>query len=460
MAKVFHQDIGQMQYTGYAQELNRTLTFKDLVVYGLVAMLPIAPTQVYGTIAQASTGMTALVYLIGILAMVFTAISYNKMSKEFPIAGSAYSYVQRGLNPHIGFVVGWMVAIDYLLVPGLLIAFSTLWLSSILPNVPAFLLIFMFAAIISFVNIRGVTMASWVNKLFLALQLILIALFLGCATVFVFKNGGGVGGFTFDPIFQSGKIDLSFIATATSIAVLGFLGFDTISTLSEETKDPTKTVGKSMVASLVLIGLMFIAQAYMASLAHPNYSDLNPEMAYFDIIREVGGDRLYYAFIIVGVISVGIANALAVQSAISRILYSMGRDKLLPFSNVLSKVHPVYKTPVNAILLTGIVSALITWVMSIDNIVKLVNFGALTAFMMINLSVIVHFYIRKKQRGFNGFLKNVVTPLIGFSIIAFIWFGLDKMTFIVGFIWMAIGILVGAIKSKGYKEVPPTIKEV
>jgi amino acid transporter len=262
------------------------------------------------------------------------------------------------------------------------------------------------------------------------------------------------------PLFQAEHVNLGFVATATSIAVLSFLGFDGISTLSEETKNPKKTVGRATVAALIILGLIFMLETYMAALIHPNYEGLDPDMGFFDIAREAGGSFLYYMLIIVNVLAVGIANALAAQSAISRILFSMSRDKLLPGSNFLGKIHPKFQTPLNATVFVGLLSVIAANVLSIETIIKFVNFGALTSFMLLNLTVFIYFYIKKKERGLSGFFKYVLFPLFGFAIIAYVWSGFDKMTFVVGFSWLAIGIVVGAIKSKGYKEVPAALSEL
>ncbi|WP_232696012.1 APC family permease [Brevibacillus daliensis] len=445
---------------GYKQELKRSLTLKDLIIYGLITMLPIAPIQVYGLIAKESFGMAPLVYLVGVIAMVFTAISYSQMSKEFPIAGSVYSYVQRGLNPHVGFVTGWLIAVDYIMAPALLTGFSAMWLNSIFPAIPTVVIMLVFISINTFITARGISLTARANKIFLTMEIAVLLIFLGFAFKFVFIDGNGVGGFSLDPIFQADKIDFHFIASAASIAVLGFLGFDVISTLSEEVENPQKTVGKATITSLVIIGLIFMLQTYLAALAHPDYEGLDPDMAFFDIAREVGGDFLYYSLIFVGVAAVGIANALAIQSAISRIIYSMSRDKLLPFSGILGKIHPVYKTPFNATIFVGFVSLIVSLFISIENIVQLINFGALTTFMVLNLSVFAHFYVKKGRRDAKGFFNYLLLPMIGFLIIFFVWSGFDRMTFIVGSSWMIVGIILGAIKSKGYKEVPPVMRDM
>ncbi|MFD0050912.1 APC family permease [Actinomycetes bacterium NPDC127524] len=451
---------GQPPSKGYKQELNRVLTFKDLLIYGMIFMVPIAPMSVYGIVSKESFGMVPLVYLVGIVAMVFTALSYSRMSREFPVAGSVYSYVQRGLNPHIGFLSGWMILVDYILAPALLYAFSGLWLHTLAPSIPAFVWVLAFIAINTIVNAVGIQMAARANYILLGIELIALLIFIGYALKFVFADGMGAGGFAIAPLFQSEHVNLGFIATATSIAVLSFLGFDGISTLSEETKNPTRTVGKATVAALIILGLIFMAETYMAALIHPAYKNLDPDMGFFDIAREAGGSFLYYMLVIVNVLASGIANALAAQSAISRILYSMSRDKLLPGSSFLGKIHPKYKTPFNATLFVGALSVIAANFLSIETIIKFVNFGALTSFMLLNITVFVYFYIKKKFRSFKESIKYLVLPLVGFAIIAYVWSGFDKMTFLAGFSWLLIGIIVGAVKSKGYKVVPEVLKDM
>jgi len=445
--------------TGYKQELNRVLTVKDLVVFGLIIMLTIAPCEVFGPVAQAVNGMAPVVYLVGVIAMIFTAVSYARMSGEFPIAGSIYSYVQRGINPHIGFVIGWTVTMDYIVIPALLCSFTGIWLHKIMPAVPTYVFIVIFLFINTFINYRGIEFTAKANKIMLIVELVIIALFFAFGIKYVFVNGLGAGGFSLAPFYQPGKVDFSLISTSASIAVLGFIGFDCISTLSEEVKEPRKTIGKATIISLLLIGVLFVGQSYMATLIHPAYADLDPDMAWFDICREAGGLFLYYAWIIVAAVAVGIANTLAIQSSIARLLFAMSRDNTIPGAKWLGKIHPKYKTPANALIFTAIITLGVALV-PVMILATLVNFGALVAYMMINIAVLVHFFIRKKNRGLKGFLKYCLVPMVGFFIVLYVWLGLNSLTFTLGFVWMGVGIIIGAIKSKGYKEVPPTLKEV
>lgn len=442
------------------QELKRTLTYKDLVIYGMVFMAPLAPMQVYGAVAQQSFGMVPLVYIIGVLAMLFTAFSYSHMSKEFPYAGSVYSYVQRGLNPHIGFIAGWLILADYILVPALLYAFAGLWMSGILPQVPAFVWTLLFILCNTLINVRGITLTARTNMIMFWMQIITLIVFVIIAVKYVFANGQGTGGLSMAPFFQAEHVDFGFIATATSIAVLGFLGFDGISTLAEESKDPVKTVGKATVGSIIIIGLIFLVQVYMAALVHPAYESLSPDMGFFEIAREAGGPLFYTLLILVNVVAVGVAVTLNAQSATARILYSMGRENLLPFGRQLSQIHPKYQTPVHATLFSAIFSFVVTLTMSLETLYKFVTFGAISAFIMLNVTIILYFYVKKKRRGAKGFFTYALSPFIGLIITGYVWSGFDRATFLIGTGWILVGAAVGFYKSKGYKEVAPVLKDM
>jgi amino acid transporter len=445
---------------GYRQELNRALKFRHLLAYGMVFMVPIAPMGIYGLVVGPGLGMVPLIYIVGIVAMTFTALSYRWMSQEFPITGSVYSYVQRGLNAHIGFLAGWMIIADYLLVPALLYGFTGVWLNALVPSVPIWVFIVIFVAINTFVTARGITVTAETNWVLLVIEVVTLVIFLVIGLKFVLVDGGGTGGLSFDPIFQPDKVNLTFVASAASIAVLSFLGFDGISTLAEETHRPERTVGNATVAALIILGLIFVVQTYVAALVHPNYKNLDPELAFFQIGRDAGGVLLYYLLLVVNVIAVGIANALAAQVAIARILYSVSRDDMLPASGFLSRIHPRYRTPFNATLFVGVVTLGVALIFAVDTITKFVNFGALTAFMALNISVFVYFFIRRRRRDLKGLIIYLLFPLLGFAIIAYVWSGFDRTTFIFGFSWLAVGIIIAAIKTRGFREKPAVIEEL
>jgi amino acid transporter len=427
-------------------ELDRSLSLRHLVVYGMVFIVPIAPMAVYGFVARDSFGMVPLVYLVGMIAMLFTALSYRQMSREFPFAGSVYAYVRKGLHPYPGFVAGWMILADYLLLPALACVLSAAWLHGLLPGVPAFVWILVFVIFNTLVNTLGIKFQARNNFVLLFVELVALAIFLMLAMRYVFVEGGGTAGWSLAPFYDPAHLNWSFVATATSIAALSFLGFDAISTLAEETRNPRRNIGNATVIALLLMGSIFMFETYIAALAHPDYRTLDAPVAFFEIGREVGGQALYVLLIIVNVIAAGIANSLAAQSAISRILYSMGRDHILPASRFLAYVHPRFKTPVNAILLVAVLSIALALVLSEEALIALVNFGALSAFMLLNVTVFVHFFVR--QRRYSGVFRFLLFPLVGLLIVGYVWSGFDRTTFLLGSGWLLLGLILGAFKSR------------
>lgn len=439
------------------QELKRTLSLKNLVIFGMISMSPLAPFQMYGSVAHAGYGMVPLVYLIGAILMFFTALSYAQFSREFPYAGSVYSYVGKGINPHVGFIGGWTMLSDYILAPALLCLFSGLWLTALFPDINIKVLAVAFIVITGLVNIRGVELNAKVNTFLFWTQILAFLIFIGLAIKFVFIDGLGMGGLSLKPLFQPEHLDWNFVATATSMILLGFIGFDGISTLSEEVKNPQKVVGKATVLALATTAMLFLVQTYLASLVHVDYTNLDPDMALFDIAKELGGHYFYVALIVINVVAIGIAVTLNIQSSVSRVLFAMGRDNIIPGAKFFKKVHPKFQTPMNAILFAMLVSIIVVLTVDMMTIIMFVNFGALTSFMILNLSVIIYFFFKKKERGLRGFFFHLLFPLIGFAVCAFVWSGFDKKTMIVGFSWMALGAIVGFVKSKGYKTEGPKI---
>ncbi|MGN6191028.1 MAG: APC family permease [Rhodanobacteraceae bacterium] len=438
------QASAELDAAGYTQQLDRRLGLQHLLVYGMVFIVPIAPVAVYGFVAHASEGMVPLVYLVGMIAMFFTAMSYKQLSAEFPFAGSVYAYVRRGMSPFLGFIAGWMILADYLLVPAVIYIFVSNWLGGLVPGVPHWVWIVGLLAVNTAINVLGVRLQSRAHFVLLALELLALAIFVALAIRFVFVLGQGTGGFSWAPLYQPGHLSWSFIATATTIAALSFLGFDAISTLAEESREPRRDVGTATVLTLVVLGALFVLQTWLAALAHPDYTNLDNNLGFFQIARDVGGTGLFVLFIVVKALATGVASALASQSAISRILFAMGRDQALPFGGFLSWVNPRFKTPANAILFVAALSLVLSLSVPIVVLLHLVNFGALTSFLLLNLSVPVYFWVRRSQR--MRPLRHIVMPLCGFAIVGFIFTGFDRTTFLFGCAWLVVGLLVGVLR--------------
>ncbi len=450
------QDSATLEKFGYKQELKRVLSLWDLVVYGLLFMVIIAPHSIFGYVNAESGGMAPLVYMVGFVAMIFTAFSYVQMSRRFPIAGSVYSYVQHGINPHVGFIAGWLILLDYVFVPSLLYLFVGNWGASLIPQIPAWVWIGFFIVVNTLINVRGIETTARVDFAFFIVEIGIVLVIVIGGLKYILGDGGGAGALTTTPLYQADKVNFAFIASACSIACLNFLGFDGISTLAEETDKPERNVGRAIVIALLVIGLVFFLQTYVVCLMEPNYEKFDKSTALFDACAVAIGEWFRIVLLVVNILAIGIANTLNAQAACSRVLYSMSRDRLMP--RFLSKVHPKYQTPHLAVFFIGVLAAVCAAVFTDEQLTKLVNFGAITSFVMLNFAVFWFFFIREGRRGLMDSWRYLLCPMIGMAILLYVWSGFDHMTQIIGFAWLAVGLVIGFVKSKGYKEVPEAFR--
>ncbi|PWR15280.1 amino acid permease [Micromonospora sicca] len=425
--------------------MSRSLSFTDLLVYGLIFMVPIAPFGIFGSVYAGSGGMVALAYLIGMVAMMFTALSYAQMVKAFPMAGSVYSYAGRGIAPPVGFLAGWVILLDYILVPGLLYLVASVAMHSLVPAVPVWAWLAAFVVLNTAVNYLGIRMTARVNRVMLAAELVILAIFLVVGVVALAEGKGD--GFSVRPLFDSGTFSWPLVFGAVSIAVLSFLGFDGISMLAEESREEARQIGRAMVAALLLAGTLFIVQTWVAALLVPDSASLladgDPEgTALYDAARVAGGGWLAGLTALATAIAWGFANSLVAQAATSRLLYAMARDGQMP--RLLARVNARHRVPANATLLVaGISLALGLWMASRDDGISLlstlVNFGAMTAFLALHVSVVVHYVIRNSSR---DWLRHLVVPVVGFVILLFVVINAKVAAQVLGFVWLGIGVLV------------------
>jgi amino acid transporter len=426
-----------LQEFGYKEQLRRALTTKDLIIYGMIFMVPIAPFGVFGFVWNEAKGMVPLAYLVGLIGMFFTALSYAAMSRAFPLAGSVYTYAQRGLHEIAGFFSGWLILLDYILVPSLLYLISAVALRPILPAVPGWVWLAAFISFNATVNLLGIEFTARVNRYMLVMELATLGLFVVLGLIALY-GGVGAGGLTLKPIYDPQVFSLSTVAGATSIAVLSFLGFDGISTLSEESRGHLTAVGRATVLSLVLVGALFMLQTWIATDLARGMQFTSSETAFYEVAQRAGGAWLRLVTILATVIASAIANAMAAQAAVSRILFAMSRDGKLPA--ILAKVHPRYKTPYVSTLAVALVSLLVGLFFSghVDDLAQIVNFGALTGFVLLHLSVIGHYFIRQRS---GDWLRHVIFPLTGLAIILYVLYEMDRAAKILGACWIAIGVL-------------------
>jgi amino acid transporter len=432
-----------LEQFGYKQELKRALTPWDLIVYGMIFMVPIAPFGVFGFVWNDAKGMVPLAYLVGLVGMFFTAMSYASMSRAFPVAGSVYSYVGRGLHDVAGFFAGWLILLDYVLVPALLYILSEVALRPLLPNVPGWIWLIGFVCFNAIVNLVGIQLTARVNRYLLVMELITLALFVVLGLMALY-GGRGLAGLSLKPVYDPAAFSIATVAGATSIAVLSFLGFDGISTLAEESKGGQNAVGRATLLSLLLVGALFILQTWIATDLAQGMRFSLPETAFYEIAQRAGGSWLRILTLLVTVIASGIANAMAAQSAVSRILFAMARDGKLPV--LFAKVHPRYRTPYVSTLIVGGVSFVVGLFFAnrIDELSSIVNFGALTGFLLLHLAVINHYFIRGRS---GDWLRHLLLPLGGLLVIAYVLFEMDTAAKLMGACWIAAGVVYFVVLS-------------
>ncbi|GII62727.1 porin [Sphaerisporangium krabiense] len=429
---------------GYRQELQRGIGLADLVFYGLVFMVPISPFAIFGDVYRVSNGMPALAYLIGMIALLFTASSYAQMVKAFPLSGSVYNYAGRGIARPVGFMTGWAILLDYLLAPTLLYLLASIAMNAAVPAVPVWAWLIVFVIVNTVINLRGIKVTLSLTKVMIVAELIVLALFLA-AGVWALMQGKGQG-FSFAPLFSADTISWPVVFGAASFAVLSFLGFDGVSMLVEESKGGSAQVGKAMKVALILAGVLFIVQVWVAALLVQNPAALLAEgdhsTAFYDVAAVAGGSWLQHTTSIATAISWGLADTLVAQVAVSRLLFAMARDRQLPA--FLARVSVKHSVPVNATLLVAALSVVLGLWMSVRDdgvslLVSMINMGALVAFIVLHVSVVVHYVLRQRS---TDLLSHLIVPLVGTVILVFVVINANVMAQRLGLIWLAVGALI------------------
>jgi putrescine importer len=445
-----------------APRLKRVLTLWDLIFYGIVLIQPIAPVPLYGVAQKLSDGHFVTIILIALFAMLITAVSYGRMAALYPSAGSAYTYVGRGLNPHLGFLAGWAMILDYLLQP----LINTVWISTAMherytPMVPYIVWAAIIAGIMTLLNLAGVKASARSNKLLLAVMSVVVVLFIVLAVRFLFGGQGWRGLFSIQPFYDPRTFNSHRILTATSFAALTYIGFDGVTTLAEDVENPKRNVMLAVVLTCIFAGVCSAFEAYLGARVWPDWRSFpNLETAFMDICRRVGGVFLFNAMgfiLIVAAFGSGLTGTLGA----ARLLFGMGRDGVLP-RKTFGYLKPGSSTPTFNILLIGFISfagaVLLNYVGSAyEHAGELLNFGAFLAFMGVNLATFWQFTIIRQQGYRPKIFRDIILPLIGFGACFLIWWKLPSLAKTVGGIWFALGLLYVGIKTRGFRAAPVMI---
>ncbi len=454
--------------------LRRTLTLTDLILYGVIVIQPVAPMSVFGVLSDRGKGHVVTAILIAMVAMLFTGISYGRMARAYPSAGSAFTYVAQEVNPAVGYITGWSMVMDYMLNPLICTVWCAGQASQFAPGVPPWIWKIFFAIVFTLLNVRGIKTSARINTG--------MAVFMGAVVVAIFVAGARYifgaphdGGYFTRPFYDPQTFTMGGLFGCTSIAVLTYIGFDGISTLSEEAENPRRNILMATVLTCLVIGVLSAVEVYVAQLIWPAsqpFPDINTAYSY------VAGRSWAPLFSIVGftLLLANFGSGLGYQIGAARLLYGMGRSNALPKS-FFGAVDEKHRIPRNNVFLVGGVALLgafllemvagyttyslgtsaLTWE-TFKKIInggeayglgaEMLNFGALIAFMGVNAAAFLRYYVRAREKK----LSFLLPPILGFLICLGLWVNLSRPAILVGSIWMAAGVAFGVWKTRGFRE--------
>jgi putrescine importer len=439
-----------------APKLRRALGLWDLILYGIVVIQPTAPMPVFGVVSERAHGHVVTAVLIAMIAMLFTAISYGRMAKAYPSAGSAFTYVGQEIHPALGYVTGWGMVMDYLLNPLICTILCAQLALNLAPGAPYAIWALFFAALFTALNLFGIRMSARINDTLAMGMGIVIAIFFVVAAHYVFRHPLVEPGFFWRPFYDPNTFEARSVLGGTSLAVLTYIGFDGISTLSEEAKNPKRDILLATVLVCLVTGLLAACEVYAAQLVWPAAKPFpNVTTAFVHVAGLAGGPwllQLVNGTLLVATVGSGIGS----QLGAARLLYAMGRSNAIPKS-FFGALDPRRRVPRNNVFFAGALALIGALTISFERGVELLNFGALIAFTGVNASSLVHYYLRAAKKG----LADCVPPVCGFVICLLLWWNLNASAKIVGTIWMVVGVAYGAFRTGGFRqdliqfEVPP-----
>lgn len=442
---------------GNRVQLRRTLTLVQVVMMGLAYLQPMTIFDTFGIVSGLTDGHVAMSYAIALIAILFTALSYGKLVKRFPSAGSAYTYAQKAINPHIGFMVGWSSLLDYLFMPMINILLAKIYLEAIFPGVPSWVFVGVLVTLMTLFNLRGINIVANLNSIIVVVQVAIMVVFIGLLIRGVYQ-GEGMGTLVSTKPFFSEDAYLVPMITGATILCFSFLGFDGISSLSEETPDAGKVIPKAIFLTALIGGVIFIVVSYFLQLYFPDISRFTDHDASQPEIMLFVAGKFFQSIILCFSCVTVLASGMAAQAGVSRLLYVMGRDGVFP-ERVFGYVHSEWRTPAFNVLLVGII-ALSSVSFDLVTATALINFGALVAFTFVNLSVISQFYIRERRHAsVKDTVNYLLLPLIGASTVGILWMNLESSSMALGLIWGAIGLGYMVFITRRFRQPMPQFHE-
>ena len=429
-------------------DVRKKIGLFSCILFGIGVMFPIAPAGVWGTIMPLSQGHMALCYLIAVIPMTFTAWSFGILGSEFPRAGSSYTFVGSSVNPYLGFITGWGILLDYVLFPLMNYIMLAVYTQQLFPSWNYRAILIGSILIICVVNLMGIKSIASLNNIITIFGFVAIGWFI----IRGFGAAAGGTGWGLDPrgFYNPETFDFSLIIAGSAVACFSFLGFDTITTLAEDIHEPRKNLPRSTIISCLIMAAIFVATSFIGQCCYPDYNSFaDPDSAFVDVAIAAGGNSLA-SLISIALVACTFAFSLDMIAGATRVMFGMGRDGVLPkkiFGYENAKGVPVW----NVLIVTAI--CLVFSNMTLGDVIPIINFGGLFAFVMVNLGTIVYFFVKKGLRsGIGNIVKFLIMPGLGFIICLVLWLNLSGNAKLVGFCWLAAGLIYIAIWSKGFKK--------
>lgn len=446
-------------------KLKRVLTLSDLVIYGIILIQPCAAMPLFGHANQEAQGHAVVSVLLAMSAMLMTAISYGRMANRYPAAGSAYTYVGRGLHPNIGFLTGFSVYLDYLIIPIICTIFCGSAANQMMPFIPTQMWYLMFSVMFIWLNLRGIKTTSRFSWILMIVMSIVVFWYMGAAIQHLFGLEGTKALFTTEPFYHSSSFSWRVIFQGTALAALTYIGFDGLTTLSEEVENPRRNVMLATVMTCLITGVWSGAQIYLAQAAVPwsNWEGFIGDImakagvtdhseglnrAMFGIALFVGGKPLEFAITLVLLVA-SVGSGVTGLTGCVRVMYGMGRDNMLP-RKFFGHLDPKHSVPSYNILLIGSIVLVAPFFLDYGQCAHLINFGALLAFSLVNIASIREYYFKSGDRSFGSFLLNFLPPAVGVVACMAIWSSLPRLTFIIGGTWLCLGLIYLTFLTRGF----------
>jgi len=450
-----------------AGELKRVLSLTDLIIYGIILIQPVAALPLFGHANNISKGHAVTTILAAMVAMIFTAISYGRLSSKYPSAGSAYTYVGKGIHPYIGFIAGWSMFMDYMFIPILCVIFTSIAANHLMPYLPYIFWVIFFACGFTFLNLKGIKVAARANWVMMIIMSVVVFYFMAAAIRYILTQNGLEGLVTIHPFYDPETFSINAIGQATALAALTYIGFDGLTTLSEEVRNPRRNVMIAVVLTCIITGVWSGAQIYLAQVAWPDWLSFTNgltdeaarnnalDTAIMSVANRVGGNVLDASLSMVLLIG-SIGSGITGQMGAGRLLFSMGRDNVIP-KKIFGHLGNTSAVPTYNVLFIGLLALIGAFLLSYEECARLINFGAFFAFMGVNIASMREYFFKTEMKSIKGFFLDFIPPAIGFVICLLIWLNLPLKTFIIGGGWLIIGLVYMVIKTKGFRKQMSTL---